>query len=64
MDMKKKQPKKVMKSSEVRVLLHECGDTLPSPAHALNNLKTFVIKCVYESKELGCAKTQATQWEK
>ena len=64
MDMEKKQPKKVIRSSEARVLLHECGDTLPIPAHVLNNLKTFVIKYVYGTKELGCAKTRATQWQK
>ena len=53
-----------MKISEVRVLLHECGDTLLIPAQVLNNLKTFVINYVYGSKELGCAETRATQWEK
>ena len=56
--------KRVMKSSEARVLLYECGDALPIPAHALNNVKTFVIKYVYENKELRCAETRATQWEK
>ena len=56
--------KKVMKSSEARVLLHECGDALPIPAHVLNNLKAFVIKYVYVSKELSCAQARATQWEK
>ena len=56
--------KKVMKSSKARVLLHECGDALPIPAHVLNNLKTFVIKYIYASKELGCAETRATQLEK
>ena len=65
MDMEKKTViKKVMKISEVRVLLHECSDALPIPAHVLNNLKTFVIRYVYGSKELGCAETRATQWEK
>ena len=49
------------KSSEARVLLHECGDMLPIPAHLLKNLKTFVIKYVYGSKELGCSGTVATQ---
>ena len=61
---KKAAIKKVMKSSEARVLLHECGDALPIPTHVLNNLKTFVIKYVYRSKELGCAETRATEWEK
>ena len=56
--------KKVMKSSEARVLLHECSDTLPIPAHVLKNLNTFVIKYIYGSKELGCAETQATEREK
>ena len=56
--------KKVMKSSEARVLSHECGNALPIPAHVLNNPKTFVIKYVYGSKESGCAETRARQWEK
>ena len=61
---KKAAIKKVMKSSEARVLLHECGDALPIPTHVLNNLKIFVIKYFYGSKELGCVETRATQWEK
>ena len=56
--------KKVMKTSEAIVLLYECGDALPSPAHVLNNFKTFLIKYIHGSKELGCAETRATQWEK
>ena len=56
--------KKVMKSSKVRVLLHEFGDVLPILAHVLNNLRTLVIKYVYGSKKLGYAETQTTQWGK
>ena len=55
---KKTVTKKDMKSSEAIVLLHECGDALLIPAHVLNNLKTFVIKYVYGSKELVCAETK------
>ena len=53
-----------MKGSKARVLLHECSDTFPIPAHVLNNLKIFVIKYVFGSKELGCAEARVTQWEK
>ena len=56
--------KKVMKSSEATVLLHECGEVLPIAAHVSNNFKPFAIKYVYRSKKLGCAKTRATQYEK
>ena len=61
----KKHIKKVMKSSEARALLHECGDMLPIPGHISNNLKASVIKYVCgSSKVLVCAETRGTQWEK
>ena len=50
--------KKDLKRSNARVLLHECCDVIPVQAHVLNNLKTFVIKYVYGSKELGFAETE------
>ena len=56
--------KKVMKTSEAIVLSYESGDALSSPSHVLNNFKTFLIKYIHGSKELGCAETRATQWEK
>ena len=56
--------KKDMESSEARVLFHKCCDILPIPAHVLNNLKTFLIKYVYGSKEVVCAETRATQCKK
>ena len=55
---------KVSSASEARELLRECGDQLPIPDHVLENLKMFVIKYVYGSKEQTCAETRASQWKK
>lgn len=55
---------KVSNTPEARILLTECGNSLPIPPHVLNNLKTFVIKYVYGSKKLNCAETRASQWKK
>ena len=45
--------KKVKKSSEARVLIHECGDALSIPVHVLNNRKNIVNKYVYGKKGDG-----------
>ena len=65
MDLEKKAViETVSNAPESRVLLSECGDILPIPPHVLNNLKKFVIKYVYGSKELNCAVARASQWRK
>ena len=52
--------KKVCNSSNARSLLRECGDNIPISSNVKENLKTFVLKYVYESKELTCAETRAS----
>lgn len=43
--------KKVKKSSEARVLLHECGDALSIPVHVLNNRKNICEQiCLWEKR--------------
>ena len=53
--------KKVCNSSNARSLLRECGDNIPISSIVIEYLKTFVLKYVYESNELTCAETRASQ---
>ena len=55
---------KVKKVEDARSLLHGCGDMLPISITVLHNLKQFVIKYIYGSKENSCAETRAKQWRK
>ena len=56
--------KKLWKALKQEFCKFKSSDTFLIPVHLLKNLKTFMIKYVYVSKELGCAGNTIGQNEK